>query len=111
MRRFNTGFEDGNYSLIAGHVEPSETPSQAIVREALEEASIEIALEDLRFVQAVHRECTPELAYMDYYFEANRWSGNPRIVEPERCSDLGWFPGKALPGNVIPYIRAFLAQC
>lgn len=109
LRRSNTGYEDGKYSLIAGHVEHSESPSQAIIREAREEAGIEVASEDLRFVKVVHRQCPDSLVFIDYFFAASRWIGEPRIAEPDKCSDLLWVPVDTIPGDAIPYIKSVLA--
>ncbi len=32
-----------------------------------------------------------------------RWSGTPRIVEPDKCADLRWFNLDALPAPVVPH--------
>ena len=37
-KRHNTGFMDGYYSFVAGHVEKGESYSGTIIREAFEEA-------------------------------------------------------------------------
>jgi 8-oxo-dGTP pyrophosphatase MutT (NUDIX family) len=109
LRRANTGYEDGNYSVIAGHLDGNETATAAMIREAAEEAGIIVAPADLRFVHVMHRKESDEAdERVDLFFAATRWQGEPEIAEPEKCSELRWSPLGALPANMVPYVRAAL---
>lgn len=104
LRRFNTGYEDGNYGLIAGHLDGNETFTQAMVREAKEEGDINIKTEDLEVVHVMHRK-EPNQERIDFFIMAKTWEGEPKIMESDKCDDLGWFELNNLPKNTIPYIK------
>jgi 8-oxo-dGTP diphosphatase len=103
-RRFNTGWMDGKYSLIAGHIDGNESVSEAMIREALEEGKIRISNRDLKPATVLHRK-TPETEYVDFFFVARKWEGELKIGEPEKCDDLRWFDLNDLPDNLLPYIK------
>jgi len=103
LKRANTGYEDGKYGLIAGHADGDETATEAMVREAREEAGIEINPGDLEFRLVMHRKTDRE--QVGFFFTVRQYSGVPRNAEPEKCSELGWFDLENLPENIIPYIK------
>lgn len=102
LRRYNTGYEDGRYSVPAGHVDGGETVSRAMIREAGEECGIVIAPEHLEAVGVMHRLSDEER--IDFFFAASRWTGEVRNLEPNKCDELSWHPIDALPANMIPYV-------
>ena len=107
LRRFNTGYEDGNYSVAAGHVERGEDVYAAMLREAAEELGLTLRREDLHAVQVMHR-LTERGARVDYFFTCANWDGEPENREPGKCDELRWADRGALPENTVGYVRAAL---
>jgi 8-oxo-dGTP diphosphatase len=102
-RRANTGYADGQYSLVAGHAEGNEALTEATVRETKEEAGVQIEPTELSLKVVMHR--IDDREQLDFFFECTRWKGNIKNMEPGKCDDLNWFPLDKLPTNTIPYIR------
>lgn len=102
-RRYQTGFEDGNYSLPAGHTEPGETFTTALIREIQEETGITLVPDNVSVSHIMHRKFGRE--NIDVFYSVRNWTGTPENREPQKCDDLSWFPVDNLPENTIPYIR------
>lgn len=108
-RRYNTGWMDGSYSLVAGHLDGNESVSLAMIREAKEEAGITIDKKDLIPATVIHR-TYPDQEYIDFFFVAKKWIGDPRIIESDKCDDMSWFPLVNLPSNLLPYIKEAISN-
>jgi ADP-ribose pyrophosphatase YjhB (NUDIX family) len=99
---------DGMYSFPAGHLGgDEETLSGAVVREAREEVGVEIDVADLELVHVMHRKQRKptDERRINLFFVAKKWRIEPRIMEPDKCDDLGWFELDDLPDNTIPYVK------
>jgi len=103
-RRYNTGFFDSYYCFPAGHLDGGETLKQAMVRETKEEIGIVLNPSDLELIHTINRK-VPNNERIDFFFTTQKWQGEPKILEPEKCDDLNWFELNNLPDNIIPYIK------
>ncbi len=108
LLRENTGFQDGNYSVIAGHLDGGERVVDAIIREAREEAGITLQPHDVDMLGVMHRQSDSER--IDFFATATRWQGDIANCEPHKCGGLHWHPVDALPTNMVPYVRTALAR-
>lgn len=103
-RRFHTGYEDGKYSVPAGHLEKGETLTQCLARESKEEIGITIKTTDVSLVYMMHRKETD--IRVDFFFTAKTWKGVIKNCEPKKCDDVQWFPLIALPSTTVGYIKS-----
>ncbi len=102
--RQNTGYKDGHWAAAAaGHLERGETAYDAARREAAEE--IGVTEVDLRFEFTMQRtqHDLPIDERVDFFFTARSWTGEPRILEPQKCAELRWCPLDALPEPMVPH--------
>ncbi|WP_285116674.1 NUDIX domain-containing protein [Leifsonia sp. fls2-241-R2A-40a] len=105
QRRRGTGYRDGELSLPAGHIEPGESATAALLREAREETTLALAADQVRLALVQHGRADGD-TYIDFFFAAELPEGaTPAIGEPDKASELLWAPADALPADVIPVIR------
>ena len=103
LRRANTGYEDGKYSVPAGHLDGGETVTNAAIREAREETGLELRADDVEHALVMHRHEHEER--IDFFVAVRHWAGEPTNCEPEKCDELSWRALDALPPNMVAYVR------
>jgi 8-oxo-dGTP diphosphatase len=105
-RRYQTGWMDGKYTLPSGHLDPNEAVAGAAIRETQEEVGVTLAPEDIHIVHTMHR----MNIYIDFYFKADKWEGEPKNMELDKCDEVQWFPIDQLPENMVPSVRHAIEQ-
>nr|WP_255669109.1 NUDIX domain-containing protein [Aeromicrobium duanguangcaii] len=109
--RAGTGYRDGHWAVLAGHVDPGESVHEAAVREAYEEAGVTIDPADLRPLTAIHRfeRGGPQVEQrLDAFFEVTGWTGEAGLQEADKAAEMRWFRLDDLPEPTVPHERDVL---
>lgn len=99
--RKNTGYCDGMWSLVAGHVEDGESATSAMIRETYEEIGIKLSADQIKVVHVMHRKT--DRLNVDVFFDCSVWEGAVKNCEPEKCEKLEFFALENLPMNIVDY--------
>lgn len=109
LQKRKSGRLAGQYSLVAGHTEQVEDVIHAIQREAKEESNLLLDEKDLEVRVVVQR---PDALYkqetadiIDFFIYADKYQGNLANNEPDKCSELKFFPINQLPDNILPHVK------
>jgi methyltransferase of FxLD system len=108
-RHPGSAFAPSTWHLPAGHREQGESALACTVREAAEETGLIIAEGDLRLVHTVDLlDVGSTIPRVQLFFSASQWEGEPRVLEPDRCTEWRWWPLNALPAQLVDYTRTAL---
>jgi 8-oxo-dGTP pyrophosphatase MutT (NUDIX family) len=104
IRRSDTG----EWAPITGIIDPGEEPAITLVREALEEANVDIEVERMSstwVIPAVRYANGDQAQYLDLTFRCRYLGGDPKPVDGEAL-EVAWYPIDDLP----PMRREFVER-
>ena len=94
--------EAGHWNIPGGKVDHMEACVDAACRETEEETGLEIGairflcVSENRFPQDGHH-------WVSLIYVTDDFTGEPRVMEPEKLPEFGWFDIDALPENVSKF--------
>ncbi len=104
IRRYNTGFADGMYTLPSGKLEFGETFLEAAIRETLEEVNIVVNISNLNSAFIMF-EKNKKFEWIHHFFLSRIWNGEIKNMEPHKCDDLNWFDIHNLPKETLGIVK------
>ncbi|MFC5723970.1 NUDIX domain-containing protein [Streptomyces gamaensis] len=110
LRRAGDVYASGLLAPVGGHLERGESVVEGALRETREEVGVVVDPGDLEFCHLVHHRGPQGQARLGVVFTAQRWTGEPRNLEPEKCSGLLWVDPACPPVDCVPYTAAVLGR-
>ena len=92
----------GMWSIPGGKVEPGEKPWQTAEREVEEETDLAVTVDPYRLVP-YNNTIAGGQPWVTLYFiaEVHKNYPEPQIMEPDKCSEMGWFDIDDLPSPLF----------
>ena len=90
---------EGDYASPGGHLEYMESFENCVRREVMEETGIEV--ENIRFLRLMNlKEYAPK-HYIDIAVLCDWKSGEPKVMEPNKCEGWDWYSLDNLPSPLF----------
>lgn len=97
----------GKFTFVGGRIEKEEFAKASLVREAKEEAGIEIDAKNLQLAHVLHKKDSQNMRII-LYFKTEKWEGDPQNLEPEKFKKVKWHKLDALPKGLSRTARHVL---
>jgi ADP-ribose pyrophosphatase YjhB (NUDIX family) len=95
--------EAGHWSIVGGKVDHMEHSADAAKREAEEESGLAIgAMHLLGFSEQISD--ADRQHWISVLYVTEDFAGEPRIMEPEKLPEFGWFDLAALPKPLSKFV-------
>ncbi|SBT90995.1 ADP-ribose pyrophosphatase YjhB, NUDIX family [Streptomyces sp. DI166] len=108
LRHPDSAFAPSTWHVLAGHCE-QESAITCLIREAREEAGLQIEPQDVELVHVVHHiDNAGDQPRMGLFFRARTWTGEPELREPDKCTQWTFWDPAALPEDLVPYTRVVI---
>ncbi|PWI05023.1 NUDIX hydrolase [Streptomyces sp. NWU339] len=108
LRHPDSAFAPSTWHVLAGHCE-QESAITCLIREAREEAGLQIQPQDVELVHVVHHiDRAGGRPRMGLFFRARTWTGEPQLREPDKCTQWKFWDPAALPDDLVPYARVVI---
>lgn len=102
----------GEYAWPGGHLEPGESFEDAVRRELAEEVGAQFEITEPEFLCVTNLRRYLPKHYVDIGMTARWISGQPQLMEPDKCDGWDWYdialPPRPLFGTVGNYLQAYL---
>ena len=91
---------EDTWGLPGGKMEKNETFEECIIREAKEEVNLDIHKTSFADIT---NDIMSDIGhhYVTLFFYVDKFSGELKNMEPEKCSELKWFNLNELPKNLF----------
>ncbi|MBI4034016.1 MAG: NUDIX domain-containing protein [Candidatus Brennerbacteria bacterium] len=97
---------EGEYAWPGGHMEYMESFAECAAREVMEETGIEI--ENVRFLRLLNFKDYAPKHYVDIGLTADWKSGEPKVMELDRCEGWDWYDMDNLPKPLFAAIPTYV---
>lgn len=100
--------EAGHWNIVGGKVDHMEHSADAARREAAEETGLDFGRIDFLCLseQIIH---TDRQHWLSVIYLCGDFSGEPKVMEPDKLPEFGWFGLDRLPGPLSRFTAAAVA--